>query len=174
MSLSLPAIHGAAVAATLPGTARFAEAGPFAPSSAAVAPANLGKSAGTVSQMRPHSVSVWPVAAVPLVAVGLAAVALDDVAVPAGAAMSVARGLEGRLAGGLPLCPGLLQPATTTTSAATRTSERRFMQVILAPCRTPPPASPELGYLPRFRRSRWSSNSSGVRMPWSRTASYTV
>src|SRR5207302_1229366 len=116
-SLSCAAIHGATVAATLPGTARVADAGPLAPSSAGTEPAKRGKSAGIVSQMRPHAVSVWPVAAVPLDAVplpggGLEAVALDGVPLVAGAAMSVARGLDAPVPPGFPLPPEFPQPAT--------------------------------------------------------------
>ena len=45
-----------------PGTENLALAGPALASVARALPGNRGKPAGTVSQIRPHSVSVWPAA----------------------------------------------------------------------------------------------------------------
>jgi hypothetical protein len=52
--------------AVSPLTTRVAEAGPVEASSDGVDPVIFGKSAGRVSQMRPHAVSVWPAVDPPL------------------------------------------------------------------------------------------------------------
>src|ERR1700704_3095672 len=49
--------------AATPWTTSVAEAGPVAASSEGAAPGMLGKLAGRLSQIRPQSVSVWPLAA---------------------------------------------------------------------------------------------------------------
>ncbi len=57
---SAPCIHVAIACGSPPGTAYRALAGSLLASSAGVAPGNRGKPSGTVSQMRPQAVSVWP------------------------------------------------------------------------------------------------------------------
>src|SRR5262245_64829067 len=92
--------------AFVPGTTRFALAGPVAPSSAVVAPGTLGKPVGSVSQIRPQSVSVCPTALPRLPAGVDAGAATDGPADWTGAGERVAED---------PLDP---QAATRTASAA--------------------------------------------------------
>src|SRR5918995_7345170 len=69
---SASCIQVAMASGSPPATGKRARAGSPVVSSAGVAPGKTGKSAGTVSQIRPHPVSVWP-----------AAGALDGADVPA-------------------------------------------------------------------------------------------